>query len=415
MNIFTLLTLAMLLIIALMRKHVSVGLCMLAGGIFLWVFRSADPMLLGTSLLDMLQKPRTYDLLISLYLVMCLEIQLRTSGTLAGMVQALQKMFSSAKIILAIMPGFLGLLPSLGGARFSAPIVDEASKEFEITPEDKAAINFWFRHPFEFSNPIIPGMIMACSISQIPYADFVVHTAWVSVLCVTVGWVMLITPLKKKTSGQEVYKPIKLARRKGEPEHIDGTVADVILAIAPIVTTFLMVVFLGLNASIAMLLSTFALFMVLFSFKRQVSIQDTLIGAIDKKMLLNITCILYFIQLLENTGVLSEVVVAFQSAPLPLPVMIAGISIIVGILTGMSQAHVAIVMPLAAALKTGDMTLVTVAMVFGVAGQMLTPTHVCFPVTTDYFKADFFTVLKKMALLEIVVLAIFSAYTYLIM
>ena len=43
------------------------------------------------------------------------------------MVNALRRVFSGAKALLALMPAFLGLLPSLGGARFSAPIVDELS------------------------------------------------------------------------------------------------------------------------------------------------------------------------------------------------------------------------------------------------------------------------------------------------
>ena len=65
---------------------------------------------------------------------------MRTSGTLAGLVQALQRLFSSARVILAIMPAFLGLLPSLGGARFSAPIVEEASKGTGLDEDEKARI-----------------------------------------------------------------------------------------------------------------------------------------------------------------------------------------------------------------------------------------------------------------------------------
>lgn len=198
MNIFLLLVISMTIIILLMRRHIYVGLCMLAGGGFIWLMRSGQPLDLLTALQQTMMMGRTYDLVFSLYLVMCLEIALRTSGTLSKMVMALQRLFSSAKVTLAIMPGFLGLLPSLGGARFSAPIVEEACGKLEATPEDRAAINFWFRHPYEFSNPIIPGMIMACSIAQVPYAHFVGQTAWVSLLCFMVGWLVLLTPLRMK-------------------------------------------------------------------------------------------------------------------------------------------------------------------------------------------------------------------------
>lgn len=406
MNIFLLLILAMGLIVLLMRRHIYVGLCMLAGGALIWLVRSANPLDLVLALQQTMTMGRTYDLVISLYLVMCLEIALRTSGTLTKMVAALQRLFSSAKVTLAIMPGFLGLLPSLGGARFSAPIVEEACNDLQATPEDKAAINFWFRHPYEFSNPIIPGMIMACSIAQVPYANFVGQTAWVSLLCFLGGWLMLLTPLRQKNT------PPQAASSSHAAPQTDGTILDILLAIFPIAGTFLLVVFASLNASIAMGITTLALYLILRLMGRQVSMLAMLTGSIDKKMFINVLCILYFIQLLTVTNTLAELVTAFQSAPLPIPVIIAGISLVVGILTGMSQAHVAIVMPIVAALQTGSLSLAAIAMVYGVAGQMITPTHVCFTVTTDYFKADFFAVLKKMVLIEIIVLTIFSVITY---
>ena len=155
MNIFFLLAIAMLIIIIMLRKKIPIGPCMLAAGLFIWAFRLPQPIYLWQALTETFTMSRTYDILFALYFVMCLEIELRTSGALAGMVHALQRIFSSTKVTLAVMPAFLGLLPSLGGARFSAPIVEEASAKLNITEDHKAAINFWFRHIFEFSSPII--------------------------------------------------------------------------------------------------------------------------------------------------------------------------------------------------------------------------------------------------------------------
>ena len=86
--------------------------------------------------------------------------------------------------------------------------------------------------------------------------------------------------------------------------------------------------------------------------------------------------------------------------------------IIIGVLTGMSQGHVAIVMPIVAAMQTGSLNLAGVAMAFGIAGQMLTPTHMCLVITVDYFKANFFKTLKPVLLCEIIILTLFTAYTY---
>ena len=51
-------------------------------------------------------------------------------------------------------------------------------------------------------------------------------------------------------------------------------------------------------------------------------------------------------------------------------------------------------------------------MAFGIAGQMLTPTHMCLVITVDYFKANFFKTLKPVLLGEIIILTIFTVYTY---
>lgn len=400
MNIFLLLSLAMLLIIILLRKKVPLGLCMLSGGIFIWGMQSTDPQILYTAIEKTFQQNRTYDLIAALYLVMGLEIELRTSGTLAGLVAALKRAFSSSKVTLMVMPAFLGLLPSLGGARFSAPIVDEASKDLHISADHKAAINFWFRHPFEFSNPIIPGMIMACSIAEVPYSDFVRYTAWVSVLFILLGWFVLIRPIKETSlsataSCQDAGGPL-----------------DIFLSLLPVIVTFLLVVFGGLSASIAMAATVLLIYIVLNLLKRKVSLKSIIFGAIDRKMFLNIGCILIFINILSETNVLAAICTAFRAAPLPLPVIIACISFVIGILTGMSQAHVAIVMPIVAAMQTGDLTLASVAMVFGVAGQMLTPTHMCLVVTLDYFNANIFNTLKPLTFIIAMMLTIFSLVTW---
>ncbi|MCD7974861.1 MAG: DUF401 family protein [Phascolarctobacterium sp.] len=402
MNIFILLTLAILLIILLLWRHSPIGPCMLAGGLLIWLVKSFQPIFLGQAFIETLSLWRTYDIILALYFIMCLEIELRTSDTLEGMVKALKKIFSSAKFTLAVMPAFLGLLPSLGGARFSAPIVEEASKDTLLSPEDKSAINFWFRHIFEFSNPIIPGMIMACNISGIAFSDFILHLCWLTVLAFLIGCLILIRPLQIDAE--------KSVAMNSEEKHKNQI--DLFLALSPVILTFILVVFFDFNASLSIGLVTALLFFVLRSTNRSVNFKEVVLGACDWKMFLNVLCILYFIQILTITKVSNEIVFAFQNSPLPIPVIIACVSFIIGVLTGMSQGHVAIIMPIVAAMPIDTLNLAGVAMAFGVAGQMLTPTHICLIITLDYFKADFFKSLKPILKMEIILLTIFSIYTY---
>ena len=402
MNIFALLIIAMAIIILMLRRHIPIGPCMLTGGLFIWLMKTPELHYLTQAFTETLSLPRTYDIIFALYFVMCLEIELRTSGALAGMVHALQKIFSSNRVTLAVMPAFLGLLPSLGGARFSAPIVEEASKGLGLTNDHQSAINFWFRHIFEFSSPIIPGMIMACNIAGVTYSEFIMHLCWLTVLMFSVGWFVLIRPIKADS----------IKENAGSQAADEQGWQDLWLSLSPVVLTFVLVVFFNMNASVGMGVVTAGLFLVLHFTKREVSLKDVVVGAIDMKMFFNVLCILYFIQILTVTQVLQEIVAAFQSSPLPVPVIIACVSFIIGVLTGMSQGHVAIIMPIIAAMQTGSLNLAGVAMAFGVAGQMLTPTHMCLVVTVDYFKANFFKTLKPVLIGEVMLLTIFSVYTY---
>lgn len=403
MNIFIVLLLAMILMVILLRKKVAIGPAILGGGVLIWAFVKPDPMCFVTAGKQMLTMSRTYDLLFALYFVVCLEIELRKSGCLAGMMKYLGHLIPSTSVMLATMPAFLGLLPSIGGARFSAPIVDKASEGTSLNAEQKSAINFWFRHVFETASPIIPGMILACNICNVNVGDLIIHLAWVGAAMFAIGWLVLITPYKVENM---------VAKTKDEEIDISKTRADFILCLLSVVATFCLMVFVGMRAGTSMGVVAFAMYLLLIVLKRGVPLKDVFIGAIEKRLFRDVGCILFFIQILDVTGVLSEVVHSFDGAPLPAAVIIAITSFIIGILTGLSQGHVAIMMPVVAGLAPGSLDLVGVALVFGVGGQMITPTHVCLMVTLDYFKADFFKTLWPCIFAETILLAVFSAWTY---
>lgn len=403
MSIFLIIAIAMAITLVLLRKHFPIGIAIMVAGIFIWLMTGPQINELTQAVVQMVSLPRNYDLVIALYLVICLEIELRRSGCLTGMVQALYRMFSGPKFTLAVMPAFLGLLPSVGGARFSAPIVEEASKGLQITQENKAAINFWFRHIFEFSSPIVPGMILACGIAGVKVGDLIIHLGWLTILAFVLGWIVMVRPI-------HVVKNESSLESAQEAHHHN---VDFILALAPVIVNVVLMVAFELNASVAMAIVVFAMFPVLMIFNRYVNLKEVFVGALDYKMFANIICILLFIQLLDCTGLLAQIVSSFESSVLPVPVIIGCIAFIVGVLTGISQGHIAIVMPIVAALSMGDLDLVGVAMVFGVAGQMITPTHVCLTITVDYFKSDFFKTLKPVVIAEIGLLLAFVAVSYL--
>ena len=401
-SVFLVVIAAMILIVVLLRFKVLIGPAILSGGLLIWLFESRSFEKLWVAFTETLTMQRTWDLLLCLYFVMCLEVELRKSGSLHGMVVTLRNIFSSNKVTLAFMPAFLGLLPSLGGARFSAPIVQEASEGIAVDDEQKSAINLWFRHIFEFSNPLMPGVILACGIANVSIGDLIDQVGWVTILCFVLGWIFLIVPLK-------ITDPEKATNTQHD-RTIDWK--SLILAFGPIVTSFLLIVAFNVQAALAMGLVVVAFIPLYFWFKRPISVKSVFTESLDKKLFFNVVCILYFIQLLTVIGTLDEIVNVFNNSALPQAVIIACLSFIFGVMTGMGQGYIAIVMPIVALMAPGNIVLVGIAMVYGMAGQMVTPTHLCILVTVEYFKSRLWKTIGKCGVLSLLMILIFSAWTY---
>lgn len=389
---------AMGLIVFLIQRRIPVGLSILAGGTLIWFFQSRSLWVLARSAEETLKLPRTWDLLLCLYFVCCLEVELRTSGSLKGLVKTLRNIFSTNKVTLAVMPAFLGLLPSIGGARFSAPIVEEAGEGIEVSKEEKSAINLWFRHIFEFSNPLVPGMILTCGVANISIGELIDEVGWVTIMSFIIGWIYLIRPLKitdnKKATNYEHDKTIDWA--------------SLFLAFGPILLSFFLIVGFGLAASVSMG-AVVLMFIPLYRFfKRPVKIYEVFLKSLDWKLFLNVLFILYFIQILTNIGTFDQIVSFFKSSPLPESVIIACLSFIFGLMTGMNQAFIAIVVPIVAIMDPGNALLVGTTIVFGQAGQMITPTHMCVLITVDYFKSDMGRTIWKCGVLSFWLVTLYS-------
>ena len=401
-SVFLVVVAAMILIVVLLRFKVLIGPAILSGGMLIWIFESRSFEKLWVAFTETLTMQRPWDLLLCLYFVMCLEVELRKSGSLHGMVVTLRNIFSSNKVTLAFMPAFLGLLPSLGGARFSAPIVQEASEGIAVDDEEKSAINLWFRHIFEFSNPLMPGVILACGIANVTIGDLIDQVGWVTILCFILGWIFLIIPLK-------ITDPEKATNTQHD-RTIDWK--SLVLAFGPIVTSFLLIVAFNVQAALAMGLVVVAFIPLYFRFKRPISVKSVFTESLDKKLFFNVVCILYFIQLLTVIGTLDEIVNVFNNSALPQAVIVACLSFIFGVMTGMGQGYIAIVMPIVALMAPGNIVLVGIAMVYGMAGQMVTPTHLCILVTVEYFKSRLWKTIGKCGVLSLLMILIFSAWTY---
>ncbi|HWR42358.1 DUF401 family protein [Sporomusa sp.] len=382
------------IIVLLLNRKVKMGNAMLVGASVLWVLSGLNLLHIKTAVLTTITSHSTWEIVLALYFVMCLEYQLRIGGIVDGLMSTARRILRSERILLALMPAFLGFLPSLGGAIFSAPLVESASKPYQLTAEAKTAVNYWFRHIWEFTNPIFTGMLLASQLSAIPLSALIANMAWLTAFATIIGWLFFLSALKKQ---QGTTAPTSTT------DDTERGYYYITLAAGPILVNFVLVVFFKLAASISMALVVAA--MVLILRQGVPDIRAMLSHAFDRKLLWGIIAILFFQNILRQTGAIEDIAVLLNSLAVSNAIVIGAIAFVSGILTGTSQGFVAITFPFIAVLSPGNVTLAMICFVLGTAGQMLSPAHLCLLVTLDYFKADFLKTLRPIAFLELIMVA----------
>lgn len=162
------------LIIILLRQKYRIGNVLLAAAALLALLYLLPPQRIAASIGSVLTSPVTIKLGLSLTLIRVLELVLRENGIIAGMTEVSRSLFGKRKLVIISMPLVIGILPSLGGAYFSAPMVDESTKGLRMSQEEKGFINFWFRHPWEYVLPLYPGILLASAMSGVELRSLII-------------------------------------------------------------------------------------------------------------------------------------------------------------------------------------------------------------------------------------------------
>lgn len=392
--------LVLMIVVSLLRKRVNLGNAMLIGAGFLFIMRSPNWDTLAATGRSLLFTSSTWEILLALYLVMCLEYQLRTSGTIDGLMAVSRVLLKSDQVLLALMPAFLGFLPSLGGAIFSAPLVEAAGKPYGLSPERKVEINYWFRHVWECTNPIIPALLVASQIAGIAIGALIANMLWVTVLCLLIGWFFYIAPLKRHAANRAATEVM--------PQQATGY-RYLVLSVGPIVANLLLVVGMQMGPALSMFLVVITMTLVLRL--QWQGIITMLNQAFDYKLFWGVTNILFFQYMLTQTGVIGEVATVLQNSGIPMVFVISAVGFMAGVLTGTTQGAVAISFPLVAAVASGDVATAATAYIACFAGQMLSPAHLCLLVTVDYFKADFLKSLRSITVFALFLLLVLAIKT----
>jgi len=384
---------ASLIVIAL-RKRINLGVAMLGASVFLGLMFHMKLTDIVYEIVTSVLEVDSLKLIASLTLVMVLEGVLREAGFLKDMTNSLRIIVRDQRVVAALLPMFIGFLPSAGGALFSAPLVDEITTDLSLSAEKKSFINYWFRHPMELIVPIYPVTIITSQVLGLPM--------W--------RYITLMFPyfLIVLVSGSIVAFRRCPYARLGAQESRDPTRSDwitMIKGLAPIASVVIATVIFKLDVAIAISLVT--LISPLYTHVPAKRLVEYLRKAVSSNIIPMICGVMAFKGVLESSGAVQGLTEAFALLGVSEVIVSFAMPFLVGLLTGYGAATAGVAMPVIASFGVSggfagaNLRLIALAVISGHAGLMISPAHLCFPITVGHFKADFGRVLQLVAVASI--------------
>lgn len=395
-----------ILLVLLLRLKIPFFLSILLVGIVLGIGFGLNLNEIGNASLQTIRQPETITLIVTVGLIIIFSELLGESGHLASLNQNIFATLGTHRLTLIFSPALIGLLPMPGGALFSAPMVDGVSNRIEVKPYKKTLINYWFRHIWEYAWPLYPGLILAAKLSGTPLFTFSTCLLPLTVAAVVSGIIFL-------------FPGITISR----PESHNGSVRNflrLLYLVFPLILIVALFLALHLPIWLCMLIAT-GWVITGNLWGKKLNIKQAAIITFGRiktyQMMLMVAGVLVFVGILQASKLNCELAEFFhcQSSETGQFWYNLGAIIffpfIIGLLTGLTMAFVGTTFPiiLSSFIPAGASSLPFMIMAYasGMAGVMLSPTHLCLILTNRYFGSS----LKKVYqyLVPIVALVLLTA------
>lgn len=375
---------SIIMILVCIYKKVNIGLTMIAGafalGLLVWLPANDYLVVLFNGLWNSI----TIMLVISIILLGVLGHILKQTGALEEIIENLNTLVSDIRVIAVAMPMLIGMLTVPGGAILSAPLCAEAGTRLEASPVRQAVINNWFRHVLYFMFPLFPSLIIASQLSGISLSRFFIHNLPLTIVGTVFGFLFLF----------KSYNNVKSLKNNSFSWN---KVGRLLRSILPLIIILILVVLFELYFPLALLIGIIIAILNYLPGGNLTAelinrVKTMIIPGIKLPVALVIIGIMLYKEMLTYTGVISDMTNLVLDLGLPVIVLIAVISFLVGMLTGDNSASVVILFPLFMPLipTGGAVTSAYFAFLYAgsTAGHIISPAHPCFSLTKEYYGVE---------------------------
>lgn len=380
------LALVFVVIVILLARRWNLGYVLLLGSALLGLlYRLPAAQVLEQARIAVLDLS-TLRLVAAVLLITTLGELLRQTESMQQLVHSLQELLSDPRLVLAIVPALIGLLPMPGGAILSAPMVQELGSQQGLSAEHKTFLNYWFRHVWEYVFPLYPALIVMSGMLGIPLSRLSLAQAPLTVGAIVGGVVMGLRGIGRPSN--------PAAEGRAQRWHSLRTLA---LSIWPIV--LVIVLSLALELELALSLTIVIVLTAVVHRMKPRLLGQVLRHSLSPLTALLVVSIMIFKQLVLASGAADQLSAAFISWGIAPLLITVAVPLILGLLTGLTMSMVGIGYPLLLPLISGsEVYLNTAVLAFGAGfiGILLSPLHLCLGLTRDYFQADWVPLYRRL-------------------
>lgn len=341
--------------------------------------------------------PKTLRLYVIVVMVLYISEVQKSRKMFDRLIQSLNVMIRDNRVVAMVSPAIIGFLPMLGGALFSAPLVDAASKRMNWEPEFKTFVNYWFRHLWEFVWPVYAALLIFQTMSRIPLKRIILFQSPFTLLNILSGVTICFLYFRRR----------HISRQPPDvTNHIWGTLKDLIIGIWPLLLVVLLFFVFSIPLYISIVLSAVLLTLAVRFRPREIA------AALFTRVMLRTLILLAAVMVFQGVIGISDISATLSRMEITLGMIVFFsflISFSMGFLTGVNLAYIAIAYPVIYPLiqhMPNFFILSLYVFVIGFAGILLSPLHLCLVLTNEYFKSTLYKVYKFIlppVLLQIIV------------
>jgi len=365
-------------IIVLIRLNVALSVTLIASALVLgFLFQ-----LPAGEILDGVRRAflslENLKLVIALELVLLFSAVLKENGAMNRAISALSEVIRDARFTVAIIPAVVGLLPVVGGAMLSAPLVAEASDALRLSAERRTFLNFWFRHVWEYTLPTFPAVFLTAGITGVPITELVTAGAPLTLAAIAAGVFF----------GFRGVRPARPGGGAGSLPQAGMQLARFVWNLLP----FFLVIGLtvGLDIHLVYPLAMVTTGMILLNRMPPSNLIRLARHHLSVDLAFLIWGIMIFKEILAATEAMGRIAADLSGVGIPPLVLVVLLPALIAFITGYTTAFVGLSFPvLVPFIEPGGLSAyyVMLGLAGGIGAHMLSPMHACLVMTLQYYEA----------------------------